>query len=77
MGPAGFPAAAARPEFGSALFGLLSDPTPLPGIGSPRAAQEFITSVTGRSAEDVLAANTAPRFRHSTYGQPRQQHSVA
>ncbi|MDX1891141.1 styrene monooxygenase/indole monooxygenase family protein [Mycolicibacterium sp. 050158] len=63
-----FPAAAASPEFGAALFGLLSDPNPLLRIGSRAAARRFITDVSGHPADELLARVPAASFRYSAYG---------
>ncbi|HEX7824429.1 MAG TPA: styrene monooxygenase/indole monooxygenase family protein [Mycobacterium sp.] len=63
-----FPAAAASPAFGAALFGLLSDPNPLLRIGSRRAARDFITQVAGEPVDDLLAGVPPAKFRYSAYG---------
>lgn len=63
-----FPAAAANPSFGAALFGLLSDPNPLLRIGSRAAARRFIAEVSGESADDLLSQVPVAEFRHSSYG---------
>lgn len=70
-----FPAGAASPKFGAALFGLLSDPNPLLRIGSRAAARQFIADVTGQPADDLLAQVPAAQFRYSTYGNPAAQRS--
>jgi 2-polyprenyl-6-methoxyphenol hydroxylase-like FAD-dependent oxidoreductase len=72
-----FPAAAANPAFGAALFGLLSDPSPLLRIGSRAAARDFIAEVTGQPADEVLAQVPVAEFRYSTYGQQERRSSVA
>lgn len=40
-----------NPKFGSALFGLLSDPSPVLSIGSVDDAKSLITQVTGEDAD--------------------------
>jgi 2-polyprenyl-6-methoxyphenol hydroxylase-like FAD-dependent oxidoreductase len=73
-----FPAASVSPEFGAALFGLLSDPKPLLRTGSRRAARDFIAEVSGEPADDLLSSVPSARFEYSTYGQQSSaRHSVA
>ena len=63
-----FTAAAVSPAFGSALFGLLSDPSPLLGIESEQDARDFVTAKAGEPAADLLARYTPPaRFSESTF----------
>lgn len=59
-----FPAAAVSPAIAAALFGLLSDPTPLLGLRTRQDVEGFIAAVAGRPVADVLA-DFAPagRFR--------------
>lgn len=71
-----FAAAATRPRFASALFGLLSDPSPLLRIDSLDAARDFIAETSGEPAAD-LTAPARPRFTPSTYVPSTIQHSVA
>ncbi|MCV7424026.1 cadherin repeat domain-containing protein [Mycobacterium yunnanensis] len=68
-----FPAAAASPRFGAALFGLLSDPKPLLGIGSRAAARHYVAEKAGESADTLLARVPAANFRYSSY---RRQESA-
>ncbi|MDT5317103.1 MAG: hypothetical protein QOE74_6123, partial [Mycobacterium sp.] len=63
-----FPAAAASPEFGAALFGLLSDPNPMLRIGSRAAARRFIAEISGEPADELLSRVPDADFRYSTYG---------
>ncbi|ETD31712.1 styrene monooxygenase/indole monooxygenase family protein [Williamsia sp. D3] len=63
-----FPAAATNPKFGSALFGLLSDPSPVLSINSVDDAKSLITQVTGEDADSILAKfEPAGKFSRSTY----------
>jgi 2-polyprenyl-6-methoxyphenol hydroxylase-like FAD-dependent oxidoreductase len=73
-----FPAAAASPAFASALFGLISDPTPLLRIDSERAARDWVTEIAGEPVDDLLARSTSPGFQYSTFvPHAAEQHSVA
>jgi 2-polyprenyl-6-methoxyphenol hydroxylase-like FAD-dependent oxidoreductase len=65
-----FSAAAASPTFGAAVFGLLSDPSPLLRIGSRQAARDYIAAVTGEPADTVLARQPAAHFQPSRFRQP-------
>jgi 2-polyprenyl-6-methoxyphenol hydroxylase-like FAD-dependent oxidoreductase len=73
-----FAAAAGSPRFASALFGLISDPTPLLAIGSERTAQDWVVEIAGEPVDDLLARSAALGFRYSTYTpQGAEQNSVA
>ncbi|MCV7224823.1 styrene monooxygenase/indole monooxygenase family protein [Mycolicibacterium komossense] len=73
-----FAAAASSPRFASALFGLISDPTPLLGIDTEEAARDWVAGIAGEPVDDLLARSAASGFRYSTYTpQGAEQHSVA
>lgn len=63
-----FPAAATDPKFGSALFDLFSDPSPVLSIGSVDDAKSLITQATGEDADSILAKFApAGRFSRSEF----------
>jgi len=64
-----FPAAATNPKFAAALFGLLSDPSPVLSINSVDDAKALISAVAGEDADSILAKFApAGRFSRSTLG---------
>jgi 2-polyprenyl-6-methoxyphenol hydroxylase-like FAD-dependent oxidoreductase len=72
-----FPAAAGSPRFASALFGLISDPTPLLGIDSEQAARDWVAGIAGEPVDELLARSASAGFRYSTYTPAVvEQHSV-
>ncbi|WP_280316997.1 styrene monooxygenase/indole monooxygenase family protein [Nocardia wallacei] len=63
-----FAAAAVDARFASALVGLLHRPQPFQGVTTVPAAEEFVTSVTGVPASELLARfQPAGRFSRSEY----------
>jgi hypothetical protein len=62
-----FPAAAGSPRFASALFGLISDPTPMLGIDSEQAACDWVSEIAGEPVDHLLARSATPGFRYSTF----------
>jgi 2-polyprenyl-6-methoxyphenol hydroxylase-like FAD-dependent oxidoreductase len=73
-----FPAAAVSSTFASALFSLLSDPTPLLRIDSEQAARDWVTGIAGEPVDELLARLSSPGFRYSKYVPlAAEQHSVA
>lgn len=73
-----FSAAAGSPRFASALFGLLSDPTPLLDIDSEQAARDWVERIAGEPVDDLLARSASTGFRYSAFTPVGvEHHSVA